>query len=228
MKKTGKGRTYRNVAIGWITHSLHSTDVSEMAFRAGIEGVALALTCVFYRHWLTNSLWKPLLAAGITVHTVLWLLDGNFWVYLRPKNPGLPRIIRFLEQVRSAFLRFPASEAILVYGSMCRRQFHDRSDLDLRVIRRKSSIWGLYALALGFLFRSYSFFLRLPVDLQVVDSLEFLDRQMRADEHPILLFTSGALRLNPSMSFDELVKNPSFVLRRTEVVKLPKVGLGQA
>ena len=52
------------------------------------------------------------------------------------------------------------------------------------------------------------------MDLQVVDSLEFLDTQMRSDEHPIIVYLSSNIYLsNPGPSFDEILKNPEQVLK---------------
>lgn len=55
-------------------------------------------------------------------------------------------------------------------------------------MRRTDTFVGLFALPLGFMLRARSFFRRLPVDLQVVDSMSFLAQQMRSDEKPIVVY----------------------------------------
>ena len=159
-----------------------------------------------------------LLLAVLAGHTLMWFLSGNFWVYVLDsftffRNPGLPKIIKFIARARALFTKYPACEAILIYGSMCRFQFHARSDLDLRIVRRRGSLWGFVALVLGFALRVKSFLLFLPVDLQVVDSFEFLRTQMRADEKPIAVYVRPGREVEAVLSFDRLVENPEIVLK---------------
>jgi predicted nucleotidyltransferase len=128
------------------------------------------------------------------------------------KNPGIERIIPYVKLSRKLFLLGDLCDSILIYGSMCRSQFHNRSDLDLRVLRRRDSWLGYLCLPIGLFLRVYSFFIILPVDLQVVASMEFLNRQMREDELPIVVYLRSGFELELSgRSFREVEKNPSSV-----------------
>ena len=220
MRKLGKWRAWRNLPVGWVTQALHSADWSERALRIFIE---LVIIGVLYQglRWVWG---KPLLVcprlllAVLAGHTLMWLLSGNFWVYVIDsfaffRNPGLPKIMRFVAQTRALFTKYPTCDAILIYGSMCRFQFHMRSDLDLRIVRRRGSAWGFLALLFGFALRVKSFLLLLPVDLQVVDSFEFLKHQMRADEKPIAVYVRPGLEIETGLGFDRLVNNPQIVLK---------------
>ena len=120
-----------------------------------------------------------------------------------------------MDCVKAIFLKFDSCEAILIYGSMCRRQFHKRSDLDLRILRRTDSLKGLVALPIGLLLRCFSFFLILPVDLQVVDSMKFLRKQMRPDEKPIVVYSRDDISsLEPGvLNFSDIKRDPSIVMK---------------
>lgn len=148
----------------------------------------------------------------------MWLLDGNFWVCMldsfdQVKNPGIRKIISYVKLSRRLFLLVDTCDAILIYGSMCRSKFHNRSDLDLRILRRKDLWSGYFCLPIALFLRIYSFFTILPVDLQVVDTIEFLNRQMREDELPIVVYLRNGFQLDaPGRSFDGVEKNPSSVL----------------
>ncbi len=105
-------------------------------------------------------------------------------------------------------------EAVLVYGSFCRKQFHNRSDLDIRVLRKP----GLFALVrlmiLTWSLRYLSVLRRLPTDLLVVDSLAFIRNQMRKDEQPVVLFKRDDLELpEAGLQFDAVLANPSLMLK---------------
>ena len=95
---------------------------------------------------------------------------------------------------------------------MCRGKFHNRSDLDLRIVRRNDSWLGVLCLPIALFLRIVSFFILLPVDLQVADSFEFLDQQMRKDELPIVVYFRDGFNENlTGKRFSEIEKNPSSV-----------------
>ncbi len=220
MLKEGKFRAFRNMPIGWVLQALHSTDRSERLFRICVEII------VWLSLYIAVKYYAPDIGAGLAVlvafiirHTIMWLLTGNFWVYMLDsflwvRNPGIEGVVRFTQVTRSVFTAVDCVDAILIYGSMCRRQLHGRSDLDLRVVRRTDSWKGLLALPLGFLVRAYSFFVYMPVDLEVVDSMAFVRKQMRADELPIGVFVRPGVCIDEiGMDFSEVEKEPSIVLK---------------
>jgi predicted nucleotidyltransferase len=220
MLKEGKYRALRNIPVGWVLQALHSTDTSERYFRIAVE-LAL-LTGMFH---LVQAMMPDtdtghaLLLSFVATHTAMWFLTGNFWVYMLDsflwvKNPGVQGLINFINAAKKSYLASDSVDAILIYGSMCRFKLHGRSDLDLRVVRRRDSWRGMLALPIGLVLRSYSFFRAIPVDLEVVDSMEFVRRQMRSDERPIAVFIREGLEIaEMGVDFDEIVENPSIVMR---------------
>jgi hypothetical protein len=220
MLKTGKYRALRNIPVGWILQGIHSTDASERIFRLFVEGSILVITLIFAIHFISFlSLAATVVVTFIIVHTLCWFMTGNFWVYILDsfawmKNPGFPAIISFVLLARKVFLSADCSDTILIYGSMCRSQFHIRSDLDLRVVRRSSSLQGFIALPLALFFRIYSFFIVLPLDLQVVDSMGFLKQQMRPDEDPIIVYCREGFNFGKQgKDFSEVEKNPKSFMK---------------
>jgi len=222
MLKTGKYRAFRNIPAGWVLQAIHSTDSTERLFRIIMELLLIIgvyfLLAPFALEISDVSLYGVVIFIG---HTLSWCFTGNFWVYLLDsflvvKNPGINKVLDFCNLTKSVFNYFDCAEEILIYGSMCRDKFHGRSDLDLRVIRRTDSIKGLLALPLGYLLRVYSFFIVMPVDLQVVDSLGFLNQQMRSDEKPIIVFSRGRTNsITPGRGYDTVLKNPTLVLKKS-------------
>jgi len=222
MLKEGKYRAFRNIPIGWVLQALHSTDRSERLFRVCIEVV------IWLAIYVAVKSFAPAMDAGLALltafaisHTLMWLLTGNFWVYMLDsflwvRNPGIDGVVQFTQFTRSVFTTVDCVDAILIYGSMCRGQLHGRSDLDLRVVRRTDSWKGLIALPLGFLVRMYSFFVYMPVDLEVVDSMAFVRKQMRDDERPIGVFIRPGVCIDElGMDFSEVEKEPSIVLKES-------------
>ncbi len=220
MLKEGRFRAIRNIPIGWVLQAIHSTDRSERYFRLLIELLALVFVYGFLRGMMTGYQPLAIIVVAFTVnHSITWFMTGNFWVYMLDsflwvRNPGIHGVIKFTQLTQAAFVNSRSVDAILIYGSMCRGQLHIRSDLDLRVLRSPGFSNAVIALSIGYLLRVYSFFIRMPVDLQVVDSMDFIRHQMRADEQPINVYLrEGVSIVEIGMDFAEVESNPSIVLR---------------
>jgi predicted nucleotidyltransferase len=223
MLKEGRYRAIRNIPVGWVLQAWHSTDKSEKILRLIIE---LLIYIIFLNAVIT--MWPNIdilflsCVSFFLVHTLVWFLTGNFWVYMLDsfkmvKNPGLDKVLSFISLTKRWYEKTDSVEAILIYGSACRNMFHGRSDLDLRVIRRVKTPLGWIALLTGYCLRAYSFFIRMPVDLQVVDSMSFIDKQMRDDENPIVVYRRPNMILSKEgIPFEEILKSPRQILKKSD------------
>jgi predicted nucleotidyltransferase len=73
-----------------------------------------------------------------------------------------------------------------LYGSMSRKQWHDRSDIDMRLLRCSGILNLIFA---GFVMmreRLIAFVYRQPLDIFLADDIAFLSK-MRSDERPLFL-----------------------------------------
>lgn len=168
-----------------------------------------------------SSAWTALFAFAIA-HTLAWCFSGNFWVYMLDSfsfvhNGGIDRVVAFTRQVRDVFAKLDCCNAILIYGSMSRSAFHGRSDLDLRIVRRTEHWIGMVCLPIAYGMRVYAFFIAMPVDFQVVDSMGFLEWQMRSDELPIVVFRRSSFSvLKAGLAFDQVLADPEIIMRDRE------------
>ena len=221
MMKDGRFRALRNLPVGWVLQIVHSTDTTERWFRIISELLILCFSYILINklNFFSNEIYC-FIVVFIVVHTLSWFFVGNFWVYMLDsfkwvKNPGINDTIKYINLVDRVYKKINCCEAILIYGSMCRNSFHIRSDLDLRIIRRTDSLKGFLAIPIGFSLRFYAFFIKMPVDFQVVDSLGFVNKQMRDDEYPIVVEKSSSfLIVNSGPTFDSVIKNPTSVLKK--------------
>jgi hypothetical protein len=59
------------------------------------------------------------------------------------------------------------------------------------------------------------------VDLQVADSFGFIDRQMRKDESPIIVYLRNGARIKSiGKEFTEIEKDPSSILLKKKVQRI--------
>lgn len=218
MMKEGRYRAFRNLSVGWVLQILHSTDRTERWIRIVLELVVL-LSVYWYMTVVTSWGLEVFWVLLVIVHSLSWYFFGNFWVYMLDsflwvKNPGIKDVLNYIDDVKRIYSKTDSIDAILVYGSMCRSVFHGRSDLDLRVVRRPG-VWNAISSVLaGLLIRIPAAIKRNPVDFQVVDSIEFLRKQMRDDEAPIIVYVRPDCSIpNPGSLFEDVLNNPSMVLR---------------
>ncbi len=215
--KEGKYRAIRNLSVGWCTQALHSSDKSDRNFKILTEAVLLLVIILTVNIYVKELTFYNYVYIFIITHTITWLLIGNFWVYMLDsfkfvKNQGITKILDFMVFVKKLAEASHSIDAVYVYGSMCRGEFHIRSDIDLRIIRRTDSMVGLVSLFLALLLRAYSFFIRMPLDLQVVDDHKFL-LKMRSDEFPIIVYQRGNFTIpNPGIKLNDVLKDPEIVL----------------
>ena len=221
MMKEGKYRAFRNIFIGWVTHSNHGRDKTERFVHWFMEVliwflIFIGLSKVSSLHFLN---WQTFAISFFITHTLWWGINGNLHVYFLDSfkcvgNAGIHKIVDYISWVSNEMIKTEAVDAVLIYGSFCRSSFHNRSDLDLRIIRRINAPNTVKLFFLSIYARVVSFYIGVPTDLQVVDSMDFLNVQMRKDEHPIVVYCRSGFKVERAgISFKSVLENPSLVLK---------------
>ncbi len=215
MKKVGRFRAIRNVFSGWVTHANHARDCTERMFHYVVE--ALLVLAAGAGVFCFGYGWHAFAVMFVLVHTGWWVVNGNFHVYMLDsfrfvRNAGVDKELKYIVWAGGHF-KMLGAKAVLVYGSFCRKEFHGRSDLDLRIIRDPSRnslsllIFGVYARIVSMLYGC-------PTDLQIVDSEAFLLKQMSIKEIPVDVFGGENLtKIKCSMSISDVCANPSIVMK---------------
>lgn len=163
--------------IPWTFQGILYMDRTERAVKLGLD---LLLTGLF---WLPlRSALGPLVALPVALflaHTANWVLNGNFFVFLRyfwEMGVTPERISRYVDGLRGRMQRERSLLAAAVYGSLARGELREGSDLDVRVVRHPGVLNGLRACWFGVQERARAAFQALPLDLYVVDGLGSLQK----------------------------------------------------
>lgn len=191
-KAKAGGRTEYLVLIKqWIHQGFTYLDKTEMLYRIVWEMLPATLLA-----WLliTYSSLNPvhgILLSVFIVHTLNWILNFNFWTCITftfpgVKNPGNEATIKYLRQMQSRMLRHQCIGGCMLYGSISRKAWHDKSDLDMRILRKPGRLNGFKAYLVVFTERIRAVFAMQPLDLYLADSTRFL-KKMRKDEFPVFL-----------------------------------------
>ena len=190
--KTGNWRAFRNIPVFWIHQRTTNLDRSELIFHITLNlFAAIVIFFILSIIGIFSVLWQRIFIALILTRTFSWILNDHFWGGLQVsfsfvKNCGEERFCQYLIDVSKRLSECNAIYACFVYGSLVRNEFHRKSDLDVLYIKRSGFISTVSALSFAVRERVIALFARIPLDLYVGDSKDFLKRY-RDDEIPIII-----------------------------------------
>lgn len=213
----GKFLLFRWLVASWLLHGVHVFDKTEKQLYILCELLIVAVCCVG-AYLIGCRQWCVYLIIICVIHTITWLTDSHWLVGFREvdkhfKGKGIISTLSYIDRVGKSFSKDPNVEAVLVYGSMSRRMYHDRSDLDLRIWQDRPSLQTFLNV------QKYRFIgiwkYKIPLDLKLVDSMEYLKREMRPDEKAIVAYSKDHKPVwNTGFELSELQAAPESFLKK--------------
>lgn len=210
----GRFLFFRWIVISWTLQAIHVLDKKERLFRIILELFPLTIISTFVLI-TTHSYWI-VLVGFVVIHTLFWLCDSTWLVGFREvytgfKGKGIQSIIDYTDWCIKELKDCSNISAIAIYGSICRHKYHDRSDFDLRILQEGQSLKTFFKMIKLRIVAIYKY--RIPIDLKLVDSIEFLKKEMREDEHPIVAFNKNKTFYNEGDKYEALKSSPKNYLK---------------
>ncbi len=214
-KSTSDGRAlYSNLMRNWLHQAVTYMDNGERAFRLTIELAEFALMWAALRLIVNLDVsfaWAYPVLAALVVHTFNWITNGNIWALLLFSFPSLlnkgeAATCAYLNAMTARLERERSVVGLALFGSVARNEWHDRSDVDVRIVRRSGTLSLIRAGTVTVRERWLALLARQPLDLYLADDVAFL-RRMRTDERPIFL-----IKRDPSLE-KEYPGNERVILR---------------
>lgn len=181
-----------NIPRNWAHQALSYMDAGELIFRAVVQLAETVLAWFVLDALMPQvATYVAVLVAFLIVHTWNWVTNGLFWsviIFTFPdlRNPGAVKTVDYLNEMRTRLAASRCMSGIAIYGSVTRHKWHDRSDIDVRLLRRKG-LGNLVCAAIKTMYERWLALLaRQPMDLYMADDIDFLNK-MRSDEVPVLL-----------------------------------------
>ena len=181
-----------NLLRNWLHQALSYMDEGELIFRIFVE--IFEIIIIYW--WLIEPIFDmptylQVAFSFFFVHTINWIVNGNFWalcLFAFPfmKNTGEKAAVRYLSDMASRLKQAKCIGGLIVYGSAARGEWHNKSDLDIRIVRRKGFSNLICANLVVMRERFIAFIRKQPSDLFLADDIDFL-KKMRVDEMPIFL-----------------------------------------
>lgn len=177
----------------WIHQGFFYMDRGERVFKVLIEAseFLVVFALLFWLGQHAMSIAAIILVSFIIVHTFNWVTNNLFWsivmfAFPNLKNRGAEQTIQYLKNMANRLQGDESITGMALYGSISRSQWHERSDLDLRLLRAPGFLNMLRANLAIMKERFIAFLLRQPTDIFLADDVAFLAK-MRSDEKPVLL-----------------------------------------
>lgn len=212
--KWGRLLFFRWLPVSWCLQAVHVLDKSERNFRIALELIPILIIVGLAA--LNVYSWWVALALFVILHTIFWLLDSTWLVGFREvytgfKGKGIQSVIDFIDLCMEELKDCDNISAITIYGSICRHQYHERSDFDLRIVQNKKSLKTYFKMIKLRAIGIWKY--KIPIDLKLVDSVDYLRKEMREDEHPIVPFKRCGFYYNEGDSYEMLKSHPENYLR---------------
>ncbi len=182
-----------NLPRGWAHQGFFYLDRTQRIGRVVLEIVPTAILAGLIGAVAGISLSHIWLwcASLFLAHTLNWILNGNWWAgmlfaFPHLRNRGDRATCAYLNGMADRLRRDRAISGAMVFGSVARGKWHERSDVDVRLLRRPGVWNGVTGVLVLLRERWIALWSRQPLDIYLVDGIPFLKR-MRADEPPVFL-----------------------------------------
>lgn|GEM_PF-1203329 len=187
--KRGEAPKLINIPRNWLHQALRYMDNGERISRLFVEFIEFVV--VFFAMNVVAG-WNQLVSLSlslIVVHSWNWVTNGLFWsvmIFSFPtlRNPGAHATVLYLNQMRKRLLDSESISGVAIYGSVSRGAWHDRSDIDIRFLRRPGMKALLVSVWITMRERFIALLFKQPMDLYLADDIDFL-KKMRSDERPL-------------------------------------------
>lgn len=175
----------------WIHQGFTYLDHTEMFWRVVWEIIPFVIFLLLFNIVCGLRLWASILFAFIIAHTLNWIFNYNFWTCIdftfpQVHNPGNEVTKKYLKEMQKRMKHNDAITGCMIYGSMSRAVWHNKSDLDMRIMGKPGLVNGFRAYLAVFRERLIAVWKKQPLDLYLADNIKFLQR-MRKDEYPIFV-----------------------------------------
>jgi predicted nucleotidyltransferase len=193
--EAGGNIKYFNFLRNWLHQAFTYMDKGEKALKLLLILVETYLLLTLISSFTNFNTLSVIIVSFLIIHTFNWITNGLFWaltIFAIPslKNPGEDLTLIYLNEMTERLKVSKSIEGLVIFGSVSRGKWHDRSDIDIRLVRSS----GLSSLLVSFVLtvreRFIAFLSKQPMDLFLADDIVFL-KKMRKDEKPIFLIKRG-------------------------------------
>ena len=128
----------------------------------------------------------------IAGHTLNWIVNGNFYNLLvhrlLVRNLSKNELFQYLEDLEKRLSNLTWVEYAASFGSICRGQLKDSSDLDVSIVRKKGLRNAFKAIIFSIQEKKLADLRKIPLELYISDTPENSINRFKAEPVPVVLY----------------------------------------
>ena len=180
------------IASNWVFQGMRYMNAYEVFLKLALDLIIFVIILLLWGGSVTVT---SMFILAIIAHGINWIVNGHFFVLMRYVYP-IPKTQQdFDEYVAGFALRAKRSrhvDGLAIYGSYCRGQLHEFSDLDVRVIVQGGLLSGMSGALFCVKERFIALFKVFPLDIYCCIETASLNR-LRDDEKPTIIFDKSGM-----------------------------------
>jgi len=175
----------------WLFQGMRYMNSFERTYRLLTEFViGLAIFIIINQYF---ELLYSLLIASITVHSLMWIFNGQLFSLFRLRKYNVESLIVFIKDLQNRTTDLSYLEGVILFGGLCKNKYHEYSDIDVRLIKSHGFINGIKSCNCAAQERFLALFISSPIDIYVFNKIENLDIEDPTLDSPIILFDKNGL-----------------------------------
>lgn len=188
---------YLLIISNWVLQGIWYVDRTERIFKIISDLLLMLIFFVILINYI-NFIWSILLAIFIA-HTLNWFFNHHFWALILEVTQfgdnSPQKISEYAQKLSDRASKKPSIIVVAIYGSYCRGELTNKSDLDIRLVRKTGWKNGLEACTFLIMENIRAFIKIFPLDIHLLDNSHHLFDylKLREDEKPIVLYDSENL-----------------------------------
>ena len=205
---------FANIPRNWLHQALTYMDSGELVFRVVLELVEFLIVFIVLKQlMLGTNIAIIVLVSMIIVHTWNWVTNSMFWALILFAFPGMrnrghDETCDYLNRMAERLKKCSAISGFAIFGSVARCKWHNRSDIDIRLIRNKGIVNWIISNIVMLRERMIAFVKIQPMDMYLADDVDYLTN-LRNDEEPVFLIKrdSGLEDMYPNNEQIDFIKH---------------------
>jgi len=195
LKKKIRDNRYLNwllVISNWCFQGIPNADKTEKIYKILFSVICILITFSLFFFFSNIKLLQIIILSFIIGHTLNWIINGNFFILF------IHRLLIFKTNKDSLFnylysleKKLHSNQWILYtasFGSICRGDLKDSSDIDISVVRKPGFKNALKSILFALKEKKAADFNGIPLEIYISDSPQNSIKKFGAEKNPVVIY----------------------------------------
>jgi len=178
------------VLSNWLFQGILGSDSTERLYKLLFTALLSVVFFLIYSAYL--NLWTSVLTSLLTAHTLNWIINSNFSMLLIHRlyigKLCKENLFTYLSKLKERLMNKAWILYVASYGSICRGELKDSSDVDISFVRKGGFKNAINALIFILKEKKKADLLGIPLEITLSDSPENSIIRFKKENTPISLY----------------------------------------